>query len=280
MVPAYNAALTIEEQLDALLGQSYTGSWELIVVDNASVDETIAASSTYLHRFEDMAIVSASDSQGAAFARNTGARSARAPLLAFCDADDRVEKEWLASIVAGLESADFVTGSIDHVSLNPGATGGHWKSHVESLPTALRFLPYALSGNMGVRKSIFEEVGGFPEDLDAVGEDVAFSWEAQIAGYQIEFVSEAVVAYRHRVGNRDLWRQHYGFGQADVALYKRYHQYGVPRPKLKTVLAAYVRLIAKLPRLLDQEKRPTTLRSLAKRCGRITGSLRMAVFYP
>ena len=38
VLPLYNAARVVGEQLDALAGQTYSGAWELIVADNGSTD--------------------------------------------------------------------------------------------------------------------------------------------------------------------------------------------------------------------------------------------------
>lgn len=279
IIPAYNAATTIGVQLDALSRQTYAGDWEVIVADNGSTDDTRAMAESYSDRLPDLKVVDASDRRGAGPARNRGARAASAPYLAFCDADDRVEPEWLAALASALEHHDFVTGSVDHDSLNSGESSSHWRSHVDSLPLALRFLPYALSGNMGVKSSAFHEVGGFPEDMDSVGEDVALSWALQLAGYDLYFEPKAVVAYRHKEELGSLWRQHSNFGLADVVLYKRFRSYGVPPRRLRSVAASYWRLLTKLPWLFLPAKRSSVVRTLAKHWGRLRGSCRERVLY-
>ena len=42
IVPCYNAASTIANELQALTAQQYAGAWEVIVVDNGSQDQSIA----------------------------------------------------------------------------------------------------------------------------------------------------------------------------------------------------------------------------------------------
>lgn len=279
IIPAFNAQDTLPMQLEALADQEFAGRLEVIVADNLSTDRTRGVALGFLRRFSDMKVVEASGARGASHARNAGAAAATTDYLAFCDADDVVAPGWLEALSGALESNEFVTGSIDHETLNLGSGLTHWRSHVDSLPTALHFLPYALSGNMAISRSAFEKVGGFPEDMRSVGEDVAFSWQMQLAGYELGFEPAAVVAYRHRHSLEDLWSQHVAFGIADVVLYKRFRDVGVPKPKTRSVLASYVRLLRKLPWFLRREKRPSAVRSWAKRWGRLKGSIREGVLY-
>ena len=280
VIPAYNAEATIAEQLDALEAQTFSGAWELIVADNGSTDSTRTLAESYRDRIPHLKVVDASESKGAAAARNQGARAAVGEFLAFCDADDRVDTKWLSAMAEALERNEFVTGGIDHDLLNPGAEASwHWRSHVTTLPVALRFLPYALSGNMAVSREAFVGVGGFPEDLRAVGEDIAISWNLQLAGHELHFEPAAVVAYRHKRDQRSLWHQYRQFGIADPVLFKRFRERGMPSQRIGTVLAGYVRLALKIPALISARTRPSAIRSIAKRFGRLQGSIRERVFY-
>jgi glycosyltransferase involved in cell wall biosynthesis len=279
IIPAYNAATTLGEQLEAVANQDCSDAWEVVVADNGSTDDTAAVVTSFSSQLANLQLVDASARRGAAPARNIGADAAHGDYLVFCDADDVVAPGWLQTMADALGRHQFVTGGIDHKSLNPGEEGTHWRSHVTSIPTALHFKPYALSGNMGVTRAAFEAIGGFPEDLGTVGEDVAISWALQLAGYDLYFEPRAVIAYRHRHSSGSLWRQHRNFGRADPVLYKRFRSQGVPRQQFRSVLAAYVRLILRVPTLISARGRSSFTRSAAKRWGRLQGSIRERVFY-
>ncbi len=280
VIPAYNAAATIGSQLEALHSQSCEGQREVIVADNGSTDGTVAVVESWRDRIPALRVVDASARRGAAAARNIGAAAAAGELLAFCDADDTVAPGWLDACAAALSEHSFIAGAMDHDSMNPGAAvRWHVHSHVTAAPQALRFKPYALSSNMAVRRAAFEEVGGFPEDLGAAGEDVAISWELQLAGHDLHFAPGAVVAYRHRSSLADLWRQYRAYGYADPVLYARYRSYGVPRLGALRALRAYLLLLVRLPRLLRAETRGSWVAEAAKRWGRLVGSMRQRVLY-
>lgn len=280
VVPAFNAVGTIAEQLSALASQSYSGEWEVVVADNGSTDATAAIIRLFSERLPNLRYVDASRGAGASAARNIGAHHARGDLLLFCDADDRVSSTWLEHMAEALATHTFVAGAMDHDSLNAVPTDAwHWRSHVSSAPLGFRFKPYALSSNMGVSRQAFEDVGGFPETPTGVGEDVAVSWLLQMEGHPLHFEPKAVVAYRHRQGLRALWRQQAAYAYNEPWLFRRFREAGMPRPPQLGALRAYLLLIIRLHWLLGRESRARWIRMLARRWGRLRGSLRFRVLY-
>jgi glycosyltransferase involved in cell wall biosynthesis len=89
VIPTYNAAATIERALDSVMKQSIKPA-EIILIDDASIDETIAI----LERAQNGAsttkikIIRLHKNSGPAIARNTGWNVATQPFVAFLDADD------------------------------------------------------------------------------------------------------------------------------------------------------------------------------------------------
>ena len=70
VIPAHNAAGTIRAQLDAVLGQQWTGTWEVIVVDNRSTDNTLAIVEECAQRDPRLRIVQALERKGIGYTRN------------------------------------------------------------------------------------------------------------------------------------------------------------------------------------------------------------------
>ena len=95
IVTAYNHEAFIGEAIRSVLAQTYT-DYELIVVDDGSVDETYSQAS----RFRERATLIRQPNRGVAESRNTGIRHAKGELLAFLDGDDLWEPEKLACQVA------------------------------------------------------------------------------------------------------------------------------------------------------------------------------------
>ena len=283
VLPLYNAAPVVGEQLDALAGQAYSGAWELIVADNGSTDGGPAIVERWRDRIPSMQVIDASIRRGAAAARNLGAQAAAGDGLAFCDADDVVASRWLAALAGALERHDFVAGACDHELLNPGATvNWHARSFETGLPVAMGFLPYATSANMAVSRRAFFEVGGFDEGfavVGAAGEDIDLSWRLQLSGRRLHFEPVALVHYRHRHDLREVWRQNLHYGLADVLLYKRYRAHGVlPRP-LGQALRGFRGLLVRTPDLMRPGSRGLWLRDAGHRLGRLQGSVQERMLF-
>lgn len=101
LMPTYGQAHFIARALDSLCQQRF-GDWELIIVDDASPDDTAAAVRPYLtderihyHRLDE--------NRGRGGALNHALRHARAPLIAYLPSDDVYYADHLASLVAKLE---------------------------------------------------------------------------------------------------------------------------------------------------------------------------------
>src|SRR5204863_103977 len=81
-----------------LSAQTYSGRWELIVSDNGSTDRTQDIVRSWEGRLPYIRIVDSSDGRGVAHARNVAA-AVGGDLIAFCDADDIVSRQWLEELV-------------------------------------------------------------------------------------------------------------------------------------------------------------------------------------
>jgi glycosyltransferase involved in cell wall biosynthesis len=90
LIPAYNAAATIERAIDSVLAQTYD-DYEIIVVDDGSRDRTSEVVQAY--GAAAVQLLRLPSNQGASSAVNEGLNIARGELIAFLDADD----EWLPS---------------------------------------------------------------------------------------------------------------------------------------------------------------------------------------
>jgi glycosyltransferase involved in cell wall biosynthesis len=283
VMPVYNAAGVVGEQLDALAGQSYSGAWELVVADNGSTDGGPAMVRRWRDHIPGLRVIDASARRGAAAARNLGARAAAGDGLVFCDADDVVAPGWLAALAGALKDHELIAGMCDHELLNPGATANwHARSFETELPVTMGFLPYATSANMAVSRAAFFEADGFDEGFAAVGaagEDIDLSWRLQLRGHRLHFEPGALVHYRHRHDLREVWRQNLHYGMADVLLYKRYRAHGLrPRP-LSQALRGFRGLLFRTPALMRRGSRGLWLRDAGHRLGRLQGSVQERMLF-
>jgi GT2 family glycosyltransferase len=274
IVPARNAALWLGCQLQALSGQDYTGRWEVVVVDDASEDETSITAQRWNGSLPSLTVVRAALRGGPSRARNLGSNAASGSLLLFCDADDEVGPEWVKAMVEALGSSDAVGGAIDDVRLNASAVRT-WRAPFTSqgLPIGWWFLPYAPSGNMGVRSEAFEAVGGFDGRFWAC-EDMDLSWRLQLAGYRLGYSEAAVVAYRHRPTMVGMAQQAFRYGVGGSQVRYRFERKGERRPIARTPVERMARILKTASTAWQSyASRGALVRALAFEAGTLWGTV-------
>lgn len=160
IVPAHNAARLLPDTLAALAASDLPRTaWELIVVDDASTDDTARVAAP----FADLVLTLPAPARGPGGARNAGAARARGRWLVFIDADVRVHPDTLPRFDAAAgEELVAIFGSYDDA---PAATGLvseyrnllHRYVHLRGAGDAETFW----AGCGAVRRDAFEAVGGF-----------------------------------------------------------------------------------------------------------------------
>jgi glycosyltransferase involved in cell wall biosynthesis len=280
IVPACNAATTISDQLAALEKQTYAGDWEIIVADNRSRDETPDIVRDWEARLPRLRLIHAREQQSPGYARNVAAASADGDLLAFCDADDVADQRWLAELVRAAADSDAIGGTFEVELLNE-PENSRWRrghAHEEGLMTFLNFLPYACTGNLAVWRDTFDAVGGFP--AYDMGEDIAFSWRAQLLGYELQLAREARVHLRLRADLRARLRQSYASGIGAARTYKEFRPYGAQRRPLPGAAKTWMMLVLDLRNVIrHRDAREPWLRQVAFELGQIRGALRYRVLF-
>lgn len=93
IMPAFNAEKYIEQTIRSVIKQTYR-EWELIIVDDGSVDSTLDIVKKYTEKDSRIKLFK-NKGKGAGAARNTGIDVARFPYVAFIDSDDLYGREFL-----------------------------------------------------------------------------------------------------------------------------------------------------------------------------------------
>jgi glycosyltransferase involved in cell wall biosynthesis len=180
----YNRADRLGRALDALVAQQTAASFEIIVVDNNSSDQTASVVRAYAARTNGLVQYAFEGRQGLSHARNHGISIANGRLIAFTDDDVRVEAEWVDRIVAAADQhpdVGYFGGKVlPHWLTPPPAwlTQAHWS------PLALqdygtnpflcsRQLALCLVGaNLIFRREVFDRVGLFTPELGRIKDGI------------------------------------------------------------------------------------------------------------
>ena len=201
VIPAHNALPEVHEAIQSALDQTVPAG-EIVVVDDDSSDGTGDAVAA---RFGAPVRTIRGRFGGAGAARNAGWRAARAPWIAFLDADalwfpDKLAGE-AAALAAAPDAAWFFSDGIFRAE--DGTQHASWlrtfadfaEPYVGRPIAELLEVNFVLTSSVVVRREVLEEVGGFDErrshaeDLD-LWIRLARRWPATASG-------RALVRYQH-----------------------------------------------------------------------------------
>ena len=186
VIPVYNSAESLKVCLEYLLSSNYP-FYECIVVNDGSTD----ASEIIARRFGVEVLRLREGPFGPAYARNRGAELARGNVLLFIDADVAIAAKTLHVVAKAFQDdADLaaIFGSYDAQPMHLGVISQyrnliHHFVHQNGRSEASTFW----AGCGAVRRSVFEEIGGFDERRfpRASIEDIELGYRLRRAGHRI-----------------------------------------------------------------------------------------------
>ena len=193
IIPTYNRYPLLHALLVSLVSAIEDTDAEIIVVDDASTDDTTGKLAI---EFPSVRLLALPRSMGPAYSRNRGAKAASGRLLLFLDSDGVVEAEWRDALLTADTGTHLLLGNV--VDFRSGRR--------QSVPRRATFIGKSLpcpperantgpSCNLAVPRDIFEALGGFDEELPYYFEDSDLCIRAARAGHPFKFVADAV--FRH-----------------------------------------------------------------------------------
>jgi glycosyltransferase involved in cell wall biosynthesis len=280
VIPVRNGESTLGRQLSALaLAQAPRHSWEVVVADNGSTDGTAETARGFGDRLA-LRVVDAGRAEGSNVARNCGIDSASGARLLLCDADDEVDEQWLIRMEAAFDAGHrLVAGPIDYLRLNPPEIRAWRGADRAGVGVMLDFLPSGHGANMGFTREVYDAVGGFDEGYVMGGADTEFLWGAQLRGYSLHVVDEAVVHYRLRPSLQSTWRQARLYGAAEAHLFRSFAAAGAARRPASALAREAWWLATRLPFAVSKRRWGAWLRRLGAQVGRFEGALRYHVLW-
>ncbi len=193
IISCFNHAEYLSETVLSVLDQTYEYT-ECIIVNDGSTDDTIAKAETLIRSYPNKQLKLVNKVNGGLVsARNCGAEHASGEYLLFLDADDLIHPEFIAStakILNAKRSVGFVYTDVQHIGVrNDIWSGGSFS------PQRLLY-ENILTCTSLMRRSVFDEVGGFKEIMDKGYEDWEFWISAVEKGWAGEHLPEPFFYYR------------------------------------------------------------------------------------
>jgi glycosyltransferase involved in cell wall biosynthesis len=205
--------------LEAVQRINFARAWELIIVNNGSVDQTPSIVRDYISVSGLQVKYIFEPEPGKSNALNTGLRSANGNILAFTDDDCYPEPDFLRAIWGVFDdlSVDYMVGRVmlhdpadHHIAVNESMTPLTFRKR-SFLSGGLGFFG---GGNMAFRRNVLVDLGGFDpmfgpgsrfryaEDLDVVG-------RASAMGCEGLYCPDVVVRHHHQRKKSDaavVWK--------------------------------------------------------------------------
>lgn len=253
VIPVRNDAEGLARCLASIAASQYPRDrWEVVVADNGSVDDSAAVARAAGALVVDLPGLSV------AALRNHAARLAAGNLLAFVDADHEITPSWLASAATTLADPSVgAAGAPCHVPAEATWVQRVYDTLRDHTP-GRRDVSWLGSGNLVVRRSCFEEAGGFDESL-VTCEDVDLCSRLRAKKLRVRCDSTLVsIHYGDPRTLRDLFMGELWRGQDNlrVSLRHRMSARDLPGILMPLVFLASLSLLAVgLPLLLLGEPR-------------------------
>lgn len=226
IVPVFNRPDEVDELLESLLSQEEK-DFEVIIIEDGSQVPCKKVCDKYADRLDLHYYYK--ENSGPGQSRNYGAERAKGDYLLILDSDVVLPKGYIRAVSEELnrEPADAFGGpdcahesftdtqkAISYSMTSFFTTGGirGGKKKLDKF--------YPRSFNMGIRRDVYQELGGFSKMR--FGEDIDFSIRIFKAGKRCRLFPEAWVWHKRRTDFRKFWKQVYNSGIARINLYKKY----------------------------------------------------------
>ena len=228
IIPVFNRPDEVDELLESLCHQTVK-DFEVLIVEDGSQRDCKAVVDKYSDRLDVKYFMK--ENSGPGQSRNYGAERANGEWLLILDSDVVLPEGYLEAIDKTLSSTmdeivAFGGPDAAHDSFTPvqkaisysmtsffttgGIRGG--KAKLDKF--------YPRSFNMGIRRDVYQQLGGFTKMR--FGEDIDFSYRIVEAGYSPRLFPEAWVWHKRRTDFKKFFRQVYNSGIARINLEKRH----------------------------------------------------------
>ena len=255
----YNRCEVLRATLERLAASQLPSSvtWEVLVVDNNSTDQTREVVEGFCRRYPRIFRYVFEPISGKSHALNTGVMRARGNVLAFVDDDVAMEPPWLHHLTASLHDGEWA-GSGGRILPAQAFTAPAWFEGQGAIlfglfdsgdqPCEIQHAPHG--GNMAFRREMFEKYGLFRVDIGPGmanpeiprhNEDTEFGRRLIAAGERLRYEPKAVVYHPvmlERLNQTFFLAWWFDFGRATAReLTNRPDVWGIQREYLRILKA-------------------------------------------
>lgn len=189
----YNSEKWLKQCLSSFLQMNTSPKdLTLIFVDNGSTDGTMALLDGMKPQmmefgFSDFIVFRNKKNAGTSRANNKGASLGKSPFLFFLNVDTEIYPDTLDELQREINNSPS------------GAAGWELRQlpyeHPKFYQPATKETSWSSTACFVIRRSVFEEIGGFDRHIFMYADDVDLSWRIRLAGYKILYIPKAAICH-------------------------------------------------------------------------------------
>jgi len=208
IVPLFNQAEFVSETIESVMSQTCI-DYELIIVNDASTDNSLAVASRYANRWpykDRIKIISNPVNRGLPATRNVAVSHSSGQFILPLDSDDRIDPEFIERTVPRMTPEVGLVSTWIHIEpTEPMRAAGHCVAQMgapgSGYPIHIPTREEILNGNCLsvcslMRRETLNDVGGYPEEFTRGSEDWAVWALIAHSKWKIDVVQEYLFHYR------------------------------------------------------------------------------------
>ena len=198
----YNGELLLADCIDSVLNQDCTFSFDIIVHDDASTDKSLELLAT---QYPEVKVITSQSNVGFCISNNRMVKEATGQFILLLNNDAALAPDALKTLhehatqqpiqgILTLPQYDWESGNL----VDRGCLLDPFYNPVPNKDPSRRDVAMVIGACLWIPRSLWNELGGFPEWFESIAEDMQICCHARLLGFPVEVPENS--GYRHRQG--------------------------------------------------------------------------------